>query len=323
MIIIDGNYFARRFFHMSKAEKNNQNMEAINYFRHTFLLNLNSIKYKYQREYGELVIAIDYKSWRKDFYPEYKDNRKDKEEDSLSLEFFKVFEELYTLLQECTNIKIIKVFKAEGDDILFVLSKLEGKHLVYSGDKDIFQCISDNCDFYDFNLKTILKMDEKRKKINLRKHILMGDSVDNIRNIAWNSEPSKEFIKWFRRRYSFDVTIDILYKKIVENDTIFEEFMEETKLKPFKQVRMGKVTVDKYLDDENLILLLKSNPILKRNYTINTVLVDMKKIPQEIQDSIIEAYSNYPKKIVKTKELYEYCDKYGLAYMKERLKYLV
>ena len=100
MIIVDGNYFARRFFHMAQGENDNKNMNSMDYFRHTFLLNLNSIKYKYQKDYGKIVLAIDYKSWRKDFYPEYKDNRKDKEEDPLSLEFIKIFDDIICKFDE-------------------------------------------------------------------------------------------------------------------------------------------------------------------------------------------------------------------------------
>lgn len=328
MIIVDGNYFARRFFHMAQGENDNKNMNSMDYFRHTFLLNLNSIKYKYQKDYGKIVLAIDYKSWRKDFYPEYKDNRKDKEEDPLSLEFIKIFDELYTLLQEYTKIKVIKVYKAEADDVLFELSKIEPekkgeKHLVYSGDKDISQCISDICDFYDFNTKVILKMDPKRKAMNLRKHIIMGDKGDNIPNIAWNAEPSQHFRKWFRRKYNFDITTEIMYKKILENDSIFKDFEKENNLKAFKQTQMGDKSADKYLDDRNLNLLLESNPIIKRNFTINTVLIDMKQIPQPIKEAILETYNNYEEKDVDIKKMNEYCDKYNLHYMKERLKYLI
>ncbi len=328
MIIIDGNYFARRFFHMAKGENNNKNMDSMDFFRHSFLLNLNSIKYKFQKEYGKLVLAIDYKSWRKDFYPEYKDNRKEKEEDPLSLEFIQIYDELYTLLQNYTKIKVIKVYKAEADDVLFELSKTTPekkgeKHLVYSGDKDISQCISEICDFFDFNTKVILKMDPKRKLMNLRKHILMGDISDNIPNVVWNAEPSKEFVKWFRRKYSFDITTEILNKKIVEKDSIFNDFKKETNLYPFKKSRMGEVTADKYLDDKNLAMLLNSNPIIKRNFAINTVLIDMNNIPKPVSESILEAYYTYPDVEVNINALNEYCDKYNLAYMKDRLKYLV
>ena len=81
--------------------------------------------------------------------------RKEKEEDPLSLEFIQIYDELYTLLQNYTKIKVIKVYKAEADDVLFELSKTTPekkgeKHLVYSGDKDISQCISEICDFFDF-----------------------------------------------------------------------------------------------------------------------------------------------------------------------------
>lgn len=322
MILIDGNYFARKFFHMAKIELKNKHMSAIDFFRHQFLINIINIKNKFSQTYGDVVIGKDYKSWRSEFYKEYKESRKEKNAEPEALEFYNIFEELCNLLIEATNTKVIKVLNAEADDILYTLSRLPGKHLAYSGDKDIGQCANENVDFYNFNDKRIVEATSERIKLNLIEHILMGDNSDDIKNVGWNAGSTKEFDKWIKNKYNITMSINVLYKLISEESTILEEYKEETNLSPFKKIRMGKETVPKYSNDENLKFLLNSNPIIKRNYLLNSFLIDMSKIPDCIKEDIINSYNNYPKKIPNYSLLYQYCDAYKLNQVKEKIRYL-
>lgn len=320
MIIIDGNYFARRFFHLVQGQKE---VNYLDMFRHLFLDNIINIKAKYGNKYGDVVVAKDKSSWRYEIYPLYKCSRKEKNKEDSIVEFYKVYDELLSLLQRCTNNKVIVNDRTEADDILYVLSTLDGNHLAYSGDKDIKQIIKENVDFYNFNEKTIIKADKERLEYELLKHILLGDNSDDIPNIVYNSETTKEFNDWILKKYNIVINENILYKMIVENSHLFEEYINEMNKKPFKNIRFGEKTVEKLIDSNSIQALINSNKIIKRNFLINRSLIDLTYVPLEIQNEILDIYKNYEYKLPNINELYVYCDLYKLNKVKEKINILV
>jgi 5'-3' exonuclease len=91
----------------------------------------------------DVVMAVDSKSWRKDFYPNlnYKGNRE--MSDNVNWDnVFSIYKQFQAILEEC-GVKIEKVEGAEGDDIVFQWSvnlNNNGKNtIVWSGDKDLIQ----------------------------------------------------------------------------------------------------------------------------------------------------------------------------------------
>jgi len=322
MVLIDGNYFARRFFHSAHA-KNEKLEDSLKMFRHLFLYNLINLKVRFAGKYGQLVIAKDWSSWRKEVLPSYKGNRKEKNKDPEILEFFKVYEDLASFLMDNTNIKVLSSINVEADDIIYVLSKTPGKHLVYSSDKDLIQCLNDDVDVFDFNNDRFIQKSKDVVAKFMVHHILIGDNTDNIPNITWNSNYTKEFEKWIKNKYNIDMSIKILYKFIREESLFFEEYREETKLKPFKGIRMGKKTADKLIEADGVNELINSNPIIKRNYKINEFLIDMSNIPEPIKETILNLFYNYKIKIPNFNMLYRYCDLHDLSKVKERINKLI
>ena len=320
MIIIDGNYFARRFFHLVTAQKD---VDYLDMFRHLFLENIINIKAKYGSKYGDVVIAKDKSSWRYDLFPDYKCSRKEKNKEEKIIEFYKVYDELLTLLKNCTNNKVIVNDRTEADDILYILSTTDGLHLAYSGDKDIKQIVKENVDFYNFNEKVIIKMDKDRIEYELLKHILLGDNSDDIPNVVYKSETTKEFDSWILKKYNIVINLNILYKMVVEDSHLFKEYEEEMKKTPFKNVRFGEKTVEKLIASNSIEALINSNKIIKRNFMINKYLIDLSLVPLEIQNEVLEIYNNYEYKLPNINELYKYCDLYNLNKVKDRINILV
>lgn len=320
MIIIDGNYFARRFFHLVYSQKD---VDSLDLFRHMFLENIINIKYKFSKKYGDIVIAKDSSSWRYDIFKDYKKSRKDKNKEQEVIDFFNVYEELLLLLKNNTNNMVIQNKNTEADDIIYILSRLNGNHLAYSGDKDIAQCVKENVDYYDFNSKTIIKMDKERIDYELLTHILIGDRSDDIHNITWNSETTKDFNDWIFKKHNIIMSNKVLYKMIVEESKIFDDYIVENNKTPYKKTKFGIKTAQKYIDSGNLETFINSNPILKRNYTINKYLIDLSLIPLETQTEVIEKYNKYEYKLPNINYLYQYCDVHKLTKVKDKLNYLI
>ena len=117
--------------------------------RHMILNTILSLKKKYGKDYGELVIACDNKKyWRREYFPAYKGNRKADREKSL-IDWPALFDMLNTIKQELKEhfpYRVVDVEGAEADDIIGTLCMEFGSELnngnnilILSGDKDFVQ----------------------------------------------------------------------------------------------------------------------------------------------------------------------------------------
>jgi 5'-3' exonuclease len=218
--------------------------------------------------------------------------------------------------------------KTEADDIIAILSKLNGKHLIYSGDKDLLQLIYHNkkdknrkVDYYDFNKNMFVNKDYETIQNLKNIHILMGDRVDDIPKINWNSETTIKFNKWIYDNYKIEMNNKILNKMLKENNILFNLFEKENKnIKIFKNPRLGKITAKKIIETNSLERYLESNEILKRNFELNKKIIDLNYIPNEIKDNILLEFQNYKIKFPNNKKLFEYCDIHNLDKLKKIIK---
>lgn len=87
--------------------------------RHMVLESLRSYRTKFKNEFGELVIAMDNVSWRKNVFPYYKANRK-KDREKSKVDWQSIFEIISKIRQELKDhmpYRIIDVEGAEADDV--------------------------------------------------------------------------------------------------------------------------------------------------------------------------------------------------------------
>jgi len=156
--------------------------------RHMVLNTYRFFKNKFSKEYGELVICHDSPQvWRKDFFPEYKANRK-KQKQKSSLDWdnvFTIFDMIRTEVQDNFPYKHLYVPKTEADDIIATLVKKyyqEEKILIISSDKDFQQLQRfSNVKQYTPLHRKLLNCENPQKF--LLEHIIKGDSSDGIPNI--------------------------------------------------------------------------------------------------------------------------------------------
>ena len=155
--------------------------------RHLVLNNLRYYRSRFTEKYGELVICCDSKHyWRRDYFPNYKANRK-KDRASSGYDWDFIFTTLNGVRDEIKQhfpYKVLEVYGAEADDIIAILIKQvydDPDNIIISSDKDFIQ-------LHGFHVKQYSPV--SKKLVNgtdplayLREHIIKGDRSDGVPNV--------------------------------------------------------------------------------------------------------------------------------------------
>ena len=242
----------------------------IDLLRHMIINTIRSHKVKFQREYGDVVIACDSKKyWRKQYFPYYKANRKKAREDS-GFNWAAIFDAINTLKEELRTFfpyKVIEVEGAEADDVIACLVKWSSEHnltdtlfpeprpvLIISGDHD-FNQLQKYKHVKQFSpiQKKFIKPDTTPQRIVLE-HIIKGDKGDGIPNVLTSDDA---IVQGERQR------------------SVSSKKLEEWMCNPASMPQ----------DDS-----------FKRNFQRNQTLVDFDFIPDPLCQSIINSFVDYPNK---------------------------
>ena len=219
--------------HMTKQTKPDEDM-----VRHMILNSLRMYRMKFCDEYGELVLCYDSKHyWRRDYYPEYKHNRKKGRESSAN-DWDAIFEVLNAVkaeLKEFFPYKHLEVYGAEADDIIAALcGELEfdnGKTLILSGDKDFIQLqkFRNVTQYSPITKKFINGIDPD---IYLSEHVLRGDSSDGVPNVL---SPDNTFVDGLRQNPLSKKKIATMVEGVFPNDEVKRNFQRNKKLIDLKE----------------------------------------------------------------------------------------
>lgn len=253
MIIMDLNQVMIANLMMSIKGFGNEINEDI--VRHMVLNTIRMNKNKFQKDYGELIIACDDRNyWRKKVFPYYKSNRK-KTRDASSLDWNRIFQVMNQVrdeLKEFFPYPTIQVESAEADDIIATLVKKEGRFLggdpilILSGDKDFIQLHKySNVSQWDPVRKRWIRHNNPENY--LIEHIVRGDTGDGVPNILTEDDC---FVAGGRQR------------------PIRSAFVSEIQENGFES-----------LNEEAL-----------RNCFRNRQLIDLEKIPEEVTSNILEEF---------------------------------
>lgn len=170
----------------------------------------NSIKKVWRDFEGDhVVMCLEGRSWRKDFYAPYKANRKvtmdkrsvrEQEDDEL---FFESYNDMVEFLDKRTNCSVIQQPNAEADDLIatWIQEHPEDNHVIISTDSDFYQLLAPNVTQYNGTTDQIVSLEGFKnaktgewvidKKTNERKtpvvpewvlfeKCVRGDSSDNV-----------------------------------------------------------------------------------------------------------------------------------------------
>lgn len=207
--------------------------------RHMILNSVRNYQKKYAPDYGEIVLCTDSShTWRKDFYPLYKANRK-KTRDASDLDWKMLFDTLQVVKEEIRDnfpYRYMYVEQCEADDIIAILVKhAREKVMIVSGDKDFQQLHK-----YDYvkqwspNLNKLITCENP--DMFLKEHILTGDKSDGIPNILSNDDcfaegirqtPLRKGIKDSYLRMTIEKD-DKYYRNYLRNQTLIDlEFIPQ------------------------------------------------------------------------------------------------
>lgn len=251
MVVIDYNGIAISSIITQKLDINED------LIRHVILNTIRMYNKKFRDEYGQVVIACDSRTWRRDYFPNYKFKRREGREESTMdwTEIFRIINGVTDDIRENFPYKVVSVEGAEADDIIGTLA-LEtqefGKHepvMIVSADKDFVQLHKfSNVRQYSPLLKKFVT--EKNPRTHLIEHIFKGDSGDGIPNVL---SPDNTFADGIRQS-------PVTKKKI-------EHWMEHI---------------------DNLETVMDADTY--RNYMRNKKLIDLTETPDPVKQKIINTY---------------------------------
>ena len=225
--------------------------------RHMILNSLRMYNKKFKDKYGQMVLACDSSSWRRDYFPQYKANRRSgrDESDFDWAEAFRIMHQVKDEIKENFPYKVIHIDKCEADDIIATMVE----HTQQFGQYEEVMIVSSDHDFkqlqkYDnvkqFSPMTKKFVEETHPRQNLQLKILTGDAGDGIPNVL-----------------SHDDTF-------VNGD---------------RQTPLSKKKKEAILEDLAVGELLYA-ATWYRNYCRNETLIDLSKTPDELQEKIIDEF---------------------------------
>ena len=258
MILVDMNQVTISNLMMQLGSQRDTELDE-NLVRHMVLNSIRGYRSRFHEAFGEMVLCYDSKKyWRRDYFPNYKSNRK-KDRANSGLDWNTIFETLNNIRDEIKEIfpyKVLEVEGAEADDVIASIvqhvaeTPSEFEHiLILSGDKDFIQLQKHNfVKQYSPTLKKFVKGIDP--DIYIREHVLKGDRSDGVPNFL---SPDNTFVDELRQKP--------LSKKKLETWIDLEP--------------------SDYCSDE-----------MMRNYQRNTTLIDLECIPSDLKVKILEEYQN-------------------------------
>ena len=254
MIILDMNQISVAILmmnmHMTKSDTVDEDM-----VRHMILNSVRMYRMMFTEEYGEVVFAWDSRHyWRRDYFPEYKLNRKmGREKDSRD------WDQIYGVLNKIKDevrlnlpYKYLEVYGAEADDIIAVLcKKYQSENIVIvSADKDFIQLHKyPKVKQYSPNTKNMVNWVDPN--VYIKEHVLKGDSSDGIPNVL---SPDNTFVDGLRQKPLGKKKIGVILQ------TDFDELHDE----------------------------------VKRNYQRNEKLIHLDNVPEELELKILSEFDSAP-----------------------------
>ncbi|MDD5151119.1 MAG: hypothetical protein PHC28_11710 [Flavobacterium sp.] len=230
--------------------------------RHIALNNIIQIKQKYKKEFNsQVVLCLDSRHyWRKDLFPYYKKHReKDREKSDFDWDnFFKSFEIIKEEFKENLPYKVLVVHGAEADDIIatMCMTYRSEEVLIISSDHDFLQLhrLNEKIKQYSPMLKKMITV--TTNKYSLFEHVVKGDTGDGIPNI------------------------------FSDDDTLLVETKRQ------KPIRNNDLAIwEKEFGFDNPAMFCRNFDDLER-FNRNLKLIDLTKIPKDLQDTIIDQFQS-------------------------------
>jgi len=226
--------------------------------RHMVLMILKTHLKTFRKEYGEVVLCCDNrKYWRKEFFPFYKANRKKNREKS-DLDWHMIFDMLAKFKQELKEnfpYKVVDVEGAEADDII---GTLVPRHIM----SENILIISSDGDFPQLQM------------YNGTSHFTVKQYNPSQKKFIVSFNPLEELKEKIIRGDKGDGIPNVLSPS--------DCFVRDIRQTPISKGKLDKLMEKNYgeWEDENARI----------GFSRNQTLIDLRHIPGDIKDKIINTY---------------------------------
>ena len=231
--------------------------------RHVALNSIKSYKKKYGKEYGQMVIACDGRNyWRKEFFANYKGLRKKAREES-DLNWGLIFDTLSEIredLKEHFKYKVIHVDRCEADDVIAILTE-------------------STQEFGKFEPVMIVSSDKDFKQLHVNDNVKQFSPMLKMQVTVNKKELKAWMVEHIVKGDAGDGIPNILSKDDVFMIGERQKSVSSKRLEEF--IERG---IDACRTDEE-----------RRNWQRNIQLVDFKYIPEDIKETVMQAFEVPPK----------------------------
>ena len=278
----------------------------------------NSIK-KVWRDFSgtHVVLCLEGRSWRKDFYAPYKANRKvtmdqrsikEQEDDEL---FFEAYDDMVKFFNEKTNCSVIRQSDAEADDLIatWIQQHPEDNHVIVSTDSDFYQLLAPNVVQYNGTTDQIVSLEGF-------KNAKTGEFVIDKKTGKEKTAPDPEYIL-FEKCVRGDPTDNIFSAypgarvKGSRNKTGITEAFEDRYNGGYNY---NNFMLQRWVDHEEI------EHRVRDDFERNQILIDLTKQPDEIKEkaiSIVNDAVNKPPVSQVGIYFMKFCNKWNLQRMSE------
>ena len=229
--------------------------------RHMILNTIRRYNVKFRKEYGQMIIACDNTSWRKEKFEHYKAKRKTARDES-PLDwghFFSLLNGIRDEIAEEMPYPVVHVDRAEADDVIATLVESTQEFgqnepvMIVSSDKDFIQLHRySNVQQFSPMKRAPLKVDDPAfYKFD---HICRGDVSDGVPNV------------------------------LSDDDTFVEGKRQSPMMK--KKIKQWYDSMPNIADPD----VMPQN--VYRNYCRNKLMIDLDCIPIDLRDSIMDKYKS-------------------------------
>jgi 5'-3' exonuclease len=262
------------------AHRGADTWEKVGMALHITLMAANKMARRFDADH--VVFTLEGRSWRKDAYKHYKNNRTvaraaltehEQEEDKM---FWETYDNLTKYLSEKTNCSVIRCATAEGDDIIarWIALHPQDENIIVSSDTDFIQLLAPNVTQYNgitdelhtlegiFDAKGKRVIDKKTKEEKtlpnpewlLFEKCVRGDSSDNV----------------------FSAYPGVRTKGTKNKVGLLEAFEDKNK----KGFNWNNLMLQRWTDPDGV-----EHRVLD-DYERNRMLIDLTAQPQEVKDTV-------------------------------------
>jgi 5'-3' exonuclease len=271
------------------------------YFKHVMYNSIFSFCHRFEPD--QVIVAADSKqNWRRQVYPEYKRNRKERRDAQDDVDWEGLYNAMDELLKEMKvyfPFMVLRIQYMEADDIIgaYVRSHPDEKCTAITSDGDYLQLLRyKNVQVFDPMKNKFMKTDDPLKALKVK--ILHGDTGDNIPNIIKRQMKDPAVKKRLGEKTAEKYVEDnSKLKALFEDKTILTEQVlnedGEPELDDEGNEKINTVLITENVDGEEKEVPLTLGKQAKIGYKRNSILIDLQHIPDkliQIMDRTIDEY---------------------------------